>query len=62
MEPVMCQNCLREVSAGSECEICGTSLTNERGLYEMPCLELDLFATERINSHAINEELTNNRA
>ena len=39
---VMCKNCLREVSAGSECEICGASLTDERGRYEMPCVELGL--------------------
>ena len=42
METVMCKNCLREVAAGSECEICGASLTDERGRYEMPCVELGL--------------------
>ena len=42
MDTVMCKNCLREVAAGSECEICGASLTDERGRYEMPCVELGL--------------------
>ena len=41
-DTVMCKNCLREVAVGSECEICGASLTDERGRYEMPCVELGL--------------------
>ena len=42
MDTVMCKNCLREVAAGSECEVCGAVLVDERGLYESPCVGLDL--------------------